>query len=295
MASAQQVLQFLITGITNGSIYALIALGFVVISSVTSVINFAQGEFAMLGALLAVWLIAVGLPQGLAVMVAVVGVGIFSAVLYQFGLRPARDASPLTLIIITIGAALAIRGVALVIWGTDPYQMAPFTAGSPLQVGGAVIRLQSLWVLGTTLVLQPLLHLFFTRTMLGRSLRACAVNRLAARLMGIRTDRMALLAFGLSGSVGALGGIIIAPIIFATYDMGLMLSLKGFVAAVMGGMVNYPAAVAGGFLLGILESLGAGFISSGYKDAVAFIALFIILLSKPRWLVRAEQETEEGP
>jgi branched-chain amino acid transport system permease protein len=295
MTSAQQVLQFLVTGITNGSIYALIALGFVVIYSVTSVINFAQGEFAMLGALLAVWLIAAGLPQGLAVVVTVVGVGLFSAVLYQVGLRPARDASPLTLIIITIGAALAIRGVALVIWGTDPYQMAPFTAGSPLQVGGAVIRLQSLWVLGTTLVLQPLLHLFFTRTMLGRSLRACAVNRLAARLMGIRTDRMALLAFGLSGGVGALGGVIIAPIIFATYDMGLMLTLKGFVAAVMGGMVNYPAAVAGGFLLGILESLGAGFISSGYKDAVAFIALFIILLSKPRWLVRAEQETEEGP
>jgi len=295
MTSAQQVLQFLVTGITNGSIYALIALGFVVIYSVTSVINFAQGEFAMLGALLAVWLIAVGLPQGLALVAAVVGVGLFSAVLYQVGLRPARDASPLTLIIITIGAALAIRGVALVIWGTDPYQMAPFTAGSPLQVGGAVIRLQSLWVLGTTLVLQPLLHLFFTRTMLGRSLRACAVNRLAARLMGIRTDRMALLAFGLSGAVGALGGVIIAPIIFATYDMGLMLSLKGFVAAVMGGMVNYPAAVAGGFLLGILESLGAGFISSGYKDAIAFIALFIILLSKPRWLVQAEEEIEEGP
>jgi branched-chain amino acid transport system permease protein len=295
MVTTQQALQFLVTGITNGSIYALIALGFVVIYSVTSVINFAQGEFAMLGALMAVSLITAGLPQGLALVVAVIGVGILSAVLYRVGLRPARDASPLTLIIITIGAALAIRGMALVVWGTDPYQMAPFTVGSPLQVGGAVIRLQSLWVLGTTLVLQPLLNLFFTRTMLGRSLRACAVNRLAARLMGIRTDRMALLAFGLSGAVGALGGVIIAPIIFATYDMGLMLSLKGFVAAVMGGMVNYPAAVAGGFLLGILESLGAGFISSGYKDAIAFIALFIILLSKPRWLVRAEQEIEEGP
>jgi branched-chain amino acid transport system permease protein len=294
MTSTQQVIQFLITGITNGSIYALLALGFVVIYSVTSVINFAQGEFAMLGALLAVSLIGAGLPQGLALAASVMGVGIFAAVLYRVGLRPARDASPLTLIIITIGAALAIRGAALVIWGTEPYGMAPFTAGSPVQVHGAFIRLQSLWVLGTTLVLQPLLHAFFTRTMLGRSLRACAVNRLAARLMGIRTDRMALLAFGLSGAVGALGGIIIAPIIFATYDMGLMLSLKGFVAAVMGGLVNYPAAVAGGFLLGILESLGAGFISSGYKDAIAFIALFIILLSKPRWLVRAEQEIEEG-
>jgi branched-chain amino acid transport system permease protein len=267
----------------------------VTIYNVTGIINFAQGEFAMLGALMAVSLIAAGLPQGLALVGAVIGVGIFSALLYRVGLRPARDASPLVLIIITIGAALAIRGAALVVWGTDPYQMAPFTVGSPLQVGGAVIRLQSLWVLGTTLVLQPLLHLFFTRTMLGLSLRACAVNRLAARLMGIRTDRMALLAFGLSGAVGALGGVIIAPIIFATYDMGLMLSLKGFVAAVMGGMVNYPAAVAGGFLLGILESLGAGFISSGYKDAIAFIALFIILLSKPRWLVQSEEEIEEGP
>src|SRR3989304_3998707 len=126
MISTQQVLQFLITGITNGSIYALIALGFVVIYSVTSVINFAQGEFAMLGALLAVWLIAVGLPQGLALVAAVVGVGLFSAVLYQVGLRPARDASPLTLIIITIGAALAIRGGALVVWGTEPQPLAPF-------------------------------------------------------------------------------------------------------------------------------------------------------------------------
>lgn len=294
MVSTQQVLQFLVTGITNGSIYALIALGFVVIHSVTSVINFAQGEFAMLGALLAVSLIAAGLPQGLALLAAVVGVGAFAATLYQVGLRPARDASPLTMIIITIGAALAIRGVALVIWGTEPYQMAPFTVGSPLQVGGAVIRLQSLWVLGVTLLLQPLLHVFFTHTILGRSLRACAVNRLAARLVGIRADRMALLAFALSGAVGALGGVIIAPIIFATYDMGLTLSLKGFVAAVMGGLVNYPAAVAGGFLLGILESLGAGLISSGYKDAIAFVALFVILLSKPRWIVRSEQGTEEG-
>jgi len=294
MGSGQQVLQYLVTGITNGSIYALIALGFVVIHSVTSVVNFAQGEFAMLGALLAISLIAAGLPQGVAVAGAVIAVGAFAAMLYRVGLRPARDASPLAMIIITIGAALAIRGVALVIWGTEPYAMQPFSAGNPLQVGGAVIRLQSLWVLGSTLMLQPLLHLFFTRTMLGRSLRACAVNRLAARLVGIQTERMALMAFGLSGAVGALGGIIIAPIIFATYDMGLMLSLKGFVAAVMGGLVNYPAAVAGGFLLGILESLGAGLISSGYKDAIAFVALFIILISKPRWIARSEEGTEEG-
>jgi branched-chain amino acid transport system permease protein len=294
MIFASQLLQFLLTGITNGSIYALIALGFVVIHSVTSVVNFAQGEFAMLGALLAISLIAAGLPQGVAVAAAVIAVGAFGALLYRVGLRPARDASPLTMIIITIGAALAIRGVALVIWGTEPYAMQPFSAGNPLQVGGAVVRLQSLWVLGSTLMLQPLLHLFFTRTMLGRSLRACAVNRLAARLVGIQTEKMALMAFGLSGAVGALGGIIITPIIFATYDMGLMLTLKGFVAAVMGGLVNYPAAVAGGFLLGILESLGAGLISSGYKDAIAFVALFVILISKPHWIVRSEQGIEEG-
>ena len=293
MSTAQQILQYLATGITNGSIYALIALGFVVIHSVTSIINFAQGEFAMLGALLAITLVAAGLPQGLAVLGAVLGVGLFAVILYRLALRPARDSSPLTMIIITIGAALSIRGVALAIWGTEPYAMPPFSAGAPLEMAGAVIRRQSLWVLGVTLSLQPLLHLFFTRTILGRCLRACAVNRLAARLMGIRADRMALLAFGLSGAVGALGGIIITPIIYATYDMGLMLSLKGFVAAVMGGLVSYPAAVMGGFLLGILESMGAGLVSSGYKDAIAFIALFVILLSKPRWIMRSEQGTEE--
>lgn len=294
MSATEQLLQYLVTGVTNGSIYALMALGFVVIYSVTSVINFAQGELAMLGALLAISLIAAGLPWAAASIAAVGCIGAFAAVLYRVGLRPARHASPLTLIIITIGAALALRGGALVLWGTEPYRMAPFTAGRPLQVLGAVIRLQSLWVLGALLLLQPVLHAFFFRTMLGRALRACAVNRLAARLMGIRADRMALLAFGLSGALGALGGILIAPIVFATYDMGLMLTLKGFVAAVMGGLVNYPAAVAGGLLLGILESLGAGLISSGYKDAIAFIALFAVLLSKPRWIVRAEGEIEES-
>ena len=293
MTPSQQILQYLVSGITNGSVYALIALGFVTIYSVTGIINFAQGEFVMLGALITVSLFQAGLPLLGASLLSILTVAVLASLLQWTAIRPAKGASILTLIIITIGAALTLRGIALVIWGTFPYALPPFTEGPPWRPFGIMVRLQSLWVLGTTLALQPLLHLFFHHTLVGKSLRACAINPFAARLMGIDTQRMGLFSFAFSGALAALGGILITPIILATYDMGLMLALKGFVAAAMGGLGNYPIAVAGGFLLGILESLGAGLISSGYKDAIAFFILFLILLSRPHWIFRKE-ETSEG-
>jgi len=279
----------LIAGITVGSIYALIALGFVVIHNVTGVINFAQGEFAMLGALVAITLsektmlfnrsVSVRLewPLPLAIAVAALLVAGVGMALYRFAIRPANTRSVIVQIIITIGAAIALRGAALIVWGTDPHRLPNFTNGAPIKIGQAVMTQQDLWMVGTALVLLVLLYLFFQRTLIGKALRACAINRTAARLMGINVNTMTFLAFALSAGIGALAGIVIAPKTFISYDSGAFLGLKGFVAAAVGGLENETSAVIGGLALGLLETLAAGLLSSGYKDAIAFIALFIIL------------------
>lgn len=272
--------QYLATGLSLGSIYALVALGFVTVFSVTGVINFAQGEFVMLGAMLTVQSLHSGAPLPVAVALGVIGAAIVGALVYEVGLRPARRAPEIALIIITIGAATAIRGAALLAWGTSPRPMAAFTPGPPLEIAGAMVTRQGLWIMGTALVVLVITHVFFTRTAPGRALRACAVNPVAARLVGISPRRMSLVAFALSGAVGAIAGIVLAPSTYAVYDMGLMLGLKGFVGAVLGGLANPPGAVVGGLALGLLEAFGTPF-SSAYKDAAAFIVLILVMLLRP--------------
>lgn len=295
MELQSQLLQYVMTGLTTGAIYALLAIGFVAIYNVTGVINFAQGENAMLGALLMVTLHSqFELAVPLAFILTVAIVGLIGATVYRLALRPAQNASPTTMIIITIGASIVIRGLALVMWGTDSYALTAFTAGQPIRVAGAVVQLQSLWVLGTTLVCVAGLYLFFQHTKLGRAVRACAVNRLAARLMGINHDRMAAFSFLLGAALGAVAGAVIAPITYATYDMGTMLGLKGFVAAMMGGLTSLPGAVAGGLLLGILEATGAGLISSGAKNAIALTVLLVILFFRSGGYLRDRWYSYEG-
>jgi branched-chain amino acid transport system permease protein len=305
MALESQLLQYLFTGVTVGSIYALIALGFVVIHNVTGIVNFAQGDFAMLGALVAVTLTTrtpifnrvfvadFDLPLPLGIVLSVLIVSLIGAVLYFLAIRPAKGASIVSLIIITIGAHFAFQGLALIAWAADPYGLPVFTRGGPLEIHGAILTRQNLWVIGVTAVILLALYLFFERTMLGKALRACAINRLAARLMGIDANRMALLSFVLSAAIGAMAGIVITPSTFMGYDSGTFLSLKGFVAAIMGGMNSATGAVVGGLLLGIFETVGAGFISSGYKDAIAFIVLFAILFVRMSVGVRKGQSQFE--
>ena len=289
MTLQDQLLQFLVSGITVGSIYALIALGFVTIHSVTGIINFAQGEFAVYGAFVAITVaqkvrllsgnvqIDLGWPLPLAALFGVAVATLLGLALYRLAIQPARKASTLSMIIITIGAAFVLRGTALLMWGTDPSRLPVFSAGPPFNIFGAVLTLQNVWVVAVTLILLAILYVFFNRTLIGTALRACAVNPGAARLMGINTQRMALLAFGISAATTAIAGIVIVPSTFMTYDRGLTLSLKGFVAAIIGGMSSPAGAVLGGLLLGVLEAFGAGLLSSGYRDAISFIALFIVL------------------
>lgn len=290
MSLESQLLQFLFAGLTLGSIYALIALGFVTIYNVTGIVNFAQGDFAMLGALITVTLyqrtglfnrvitVDLGLPLPLAAFLAVILTTLIGVILYLVAIRPARGAPVISLIIITIGASISLRGLGLIIWWTDPYPLPVFTPGPPIEIAGAILTRQNVWVIGTMLVIVVGLYLFFEHTLLGKALRACAVNRNAARLMGINADHMALFSFALGAAVSAIAGIVITPSTFMAYDSGTLLSLKGFIAAIMGGLTNAPLAVVGGLVLGLVEAFGAGLISSAYKDAFAFLAMFALLL-----------------
>ena len=279
-----EFLQFLFSGLTVGAVYALVALGFTLIYNACDVVNFAQGEFVMLGAMIAIALLDAGMPLLLAASAATLLTIVAGLLLERFAIEPAKGASVVTTIIITIGAGIFLRGVALLLWGKDFHSLPSFSGDTPIQLGGATVLPQSLWVLGITVLLVALVRAFFNRTLLGKALLACSFNRVAAQAVGINVRVMLRLAYGLSAGLGALAGILIAPITFSSYEAGVMLGLKGFSAAIIGGIGNPMGAVAGGLLLGVLESLDAGLISSGYKDAIAFLFVLMVLFFKPTGL-----------
>jgi len=286
MTFEQQILQYLITGVTVGSIYALIGMGFNIIYNSTEIINFAQGEFVMLGGLFTIsGMQLLHLPVPFAAIFAIIGVSLVGITLDRAAIRPLKDASPITLIIITIGASIFIRGVSSLTWGKEPYTIPAFSGEEPIPFFGAVIQPQSVWVMGVTLVVVMLLRQFFGRTLTGKAMMASAVQPRAAKLVGIDSSYMVLLSFALSGAVGAAAGIVIGPISMVQYDMGVMLGLKGFCAAIIGGIGHPWGVVFGGIILGIVESLGAGLISSGYKDAIAFVILLLMLFLRPQGIL----------
>lgn len=286
--------QCLINGLTRGSIYALIAIGFTIIYNATDIINFAQGEFAMLGALIAITLAGpLALPLWLAVPAAVAAVMGIAALFERSTLHLLPSPSVINLVIITIGASIFFKGAAMLVWGKDDLAIRAFSGTAALHLGSAALVPQSLWVWGTTLVAVVVLHEFYSRTITGKALRACAHNPLASSLMGINVRWMVLLTFALSGGLGALAGVVITPIIFANYLMGGLIGLKGFCAAILGGLGSIYGAVLGGLLIGVLESLFGTHVSSGYMDALAFVIMLIVLFLRPRGLL-GEAGTERA-
>ena len=279
---AGQLFQYLITGLTVGSIYAMVAVGFNIIYNVTEIINFAQGEFVMLGGLIMVFFhVTVGLPLILAFPATVILVTLVGILLDRLAINPIRKPTVLTLIIATIAASILLKGTAMFIWGKDPYDLSAFSGRSPISVFGAVIQPQYLWVIGFLIVIVIILSIFFNRTIIGKAMSACADNPDAASLVGINVKQMILLSFALSAAIGAVAGITVTPISLMEYDRGAMLAVKGFGAAVLGGLGSFPGAILGGLIIGAIESFGAGLISSGYKDAFALIVLLVVLFFKP--------------
>ncbi len=280
----EQLFQFLVTGVTIGAVYALVGLGFALIYNASDVVNFAQGEFVMLGAMIAIGIASAGWPLALAALIAILLTLLVGLLLERLAIEPAAGAPVVSTIIITIGAALFLRGAALLLWGKDFHALPPFSGDQPLRLGAATLLPQSLWVLGGAVLLVSLVHYFLNRTWIGKALLACSFNRAAAQLVGINVKVMLRLAYALSAGLGAIAGILIAPITFSSYEAGVMLGLKGFAAAIIGGIGHPMGAVAGGLLLGVLEALSAGLISSGYKDAIAFLLVLMVLFFEPTGL-----------
>jgi branched-chain amino acid transport system permease protein len=277
-----RTLQYIFTGVAIGSIYAMVALGFNIIYNCTGIINFAQGEFVMLGGMFMVTLTTVWkLPVAVAFPIAVALVVLVGVVFERIAIHPLKNPSVLVLIMITIAGSILVKGLAMFAWGKEARYLPHFSGETPIAIFGATILPQTLWVLGSLGAVVVALAWFFNRTLMGKAMRACAHNANAARLVGISVKQMVTLSFGISAGIGAVAGIVIAPIILMDYQRGAMLALKGFGAAILGGLGSGPGAVMAGILLGILESLGAGYISSHYKDAIALIVLLVVLFVRP--------------
>jgi branched-chain amino acid transport system permease protein len=302
-------IQLTIDGVRGGSIYALMALGFVMVYSVTGIINFAQGEFVMLGAMICLTvngldlLLPPAVKLALSVVVGVLATTLIGIVMERLAIYPARHSPSVTLIIITIGVTITLRASALLAWGADPYVLPAFTTqvleDHIFRFGGSsgdvILQAQSLWIWGTLIVVLIVLYVFLERTIMGKALRACAVNRRAAQLMGINPSRMSMLSFAIAAALGAIGGIVLGPVTRPIYDMGLMLGLRGFVAAIMGGLVSAPGAVIGGLVLGVVENVAAGVTNPTYKSVISFIILIAILLFRPQGIIgRGESRPEEA-
>jgi branched-chain amino acid transport system permease protein len=280
-----EFLQFLFSGLTRGSIYALVGIGFAIIYNASHVINFAQGEFVMIGGMAAVYITAnAGLSMIAAIPLALLIAAIVGIMLEKFAVEPARGASVVTLIIITIGASIFIRGVVEVAIGKRDYALPAFSGDAPIHIGGATLHPQSLWIMGTLIAVVIALKWFFDHTRLGKAMLATSHNRLAAQLVGIEIRHILLAAFALSAMLGALAGLLTAPITLTRFDIGIMLGLKGFCAAILGGLGSPYGAIAGGIALGLAEAMTGGYISSAYQDAVAFAIILAVLFVRPQGL-----------
>lgn len=292
MDNSRQLFQYILSGLSNGAIYALIGFGFAIIHNATGIINFAQGEFVMLGGMLTLFfLVFLNIPLIPSIVLAIFVSTIIGILFERLAIRPLKDAKPLSLVIITIGASILIRGMAMLVWGKDTHALPPFSGNEPLSIAGATIMPQHLWIFFIAVLIIAANKIFFNYSIVGKAMRACAYNSQAASLVGINVKTMVLLSFVISSAIGSMAGIIIAPLTMTSYDVGIMLGLKGFCAVIIGGMSSGLGTIMGGLLLGLLESLGAGYISASYKDAIAFIILLLILFIRPEGLFRAK-ETE---
>lgn len=280
-----ELLQFIIAGLKSGAIYALIALGFTIVYSATGAINFAQGEFYMLGGMIGVALTHAGLPLIMAVPVAIFMTAVIGAAFEFLAVRPLGSGDPLRIIMVTIGGAVLLRQAALHLFGPNERALAPFTEGRSVRLLGAAIERQTLWVWGLTLVAVVLLSLLYRKTPIGKAMRATSVSPDAARLVGINASSMVTASFALAAALGALGGLVVAPLTQTVFSVGAGMGVKGFAAAILGGLGNPVAAVGGGLMLGLMESLTAGYIDPLYKDAVALIVLLGVLFVRPQGLL----------
>jgi branched-chain amino acid transport system permease protein len=287
----EQLGNLLLSGLSTGSVYALVALGFNVVFKSTGAINFAQGEWVMMGGMVAAASVAAQVPLVLAVLIALL-VGIAVGLLSEWAIvRRLAKATPLSVTLLLIAVAICSKSLVMLLLGKNPASLPGFSGSAPIVWAGLRIHPQTFWIVGITVVVMLATHAFFERTVLGRAMRAAAAQPEAAALCGIEPRLAMALSFALAAGVGALAGVIVTPLTLTSFDHGTVLGFKGFSAAMLGGLGSLPGALVGGVLLGTLEALAGGLISSHFKDAVAFVALLLTLFWRPAGLLgRGEVE-----
>jgi branched-chain amino acid transport system permease protein len=277
-------LQQLFVGLALGSVYALVAFGYGLVFATSRIVNFAQGHLFMVGALIGITLLDLGLPYWAMVPVTVVAVAAVGVLLERSITLPLRAArSPYTWIVATLAAAVVIENLARMLFGTEAEAFPPIAAGS-FRVGGVVVDVHNLVVLLVAIVVMVAIEVFQTRTSTGRAIRATADDPTAARLVGVPVPRLVTLSFALAGVIAGLGGILVAPLTFATVPIGLLLGLKGFIAAVIGGLGSFRGALAGGLILGLTETVARQQLPAGVGGAILFGLLVLTLAVRPQGL-----------
>ncbi len=298
----EQVIQYIFSGITIGSIYAIVAIGFNIIYNATGIINFAQGEFIMLGGMIAfsinkflsTFIIYKSISLFITILVSIVITIIIGALLEILFIRRLKKPSILQMVVITIGLSMLIREIALNVWN-EQIRALPFFTGneiSSINIFGAHISPQVLWVAGVTTLIVIILSIFFKYTIIGKAMRACSANKTSAILCGINIKNMVTLSFMISAGIGALAGCVVSPLTQTSYDMGSPLAIKGFTVAIFGGLGNSTAAVYAGLLLGILESFSISILPNAYTDVIAIIILLFVLFFRPSGLFISKEKGE---
>ena len=288
--SVAALIHVVVSGLATGSIYALMALALVIIYNATRTLNFAQGEMLMVSTFVA-WAAqrALGLPPAASLVVAVVTGGAMAWAIERVVIRRAVAATHWDVLIITLGLSLILRSVAGLVWTHDEFPFPSFFGSRPIALGPVRLAPVSLGIIGGSLSLMAVLYALFSWTRLGRAMRAVAQNQRAARLMGISVERVYATSWVLAGAVGAVAGVLVAPVVFLSSKMGLVV-INGFTAAVIGGFGSMPGAVAGGMLLGVIENVAPLYLPSGIRYSVPFLVLIAILVVRPAGLLgRVEQ------
>lgn len=282
--------QTLVNGLSVGCIYGLIGIGFCVIYNASGIVNFAQGAFVMLGGMITYVLMTIWhLPIFVAGAIATVAVALLGVLIERVVVRPLwdRNATMFVMILATLAAQIVIERTTLILVGDQPKSIPVFTDLPPIRIGGVSIGYQTLWIIGTSLVLIALLALFFKKTLIGRAMRACSINREAAALQGISVSRMLALSFALSAALGAIAGILLTPTQFTAFNVGTPFAISGFIAAIVGGFGRPFGAFLGGIALGLAQALAVFGLGSGLKNVAALSVLLIFLFLRPSGILGA--------
>jgi len=277
----------LLSGLTTGALYALVALGLVVVNKATGIVNFAQGELFMFSGLIA-WTLHVqfGLNFPLSFVIAVVGGFLLGCIIDRVAFRPVERSDVVAVVLATVGISFVLKGLARLIWGGkgDYLAFPPLTSAAPISIGEIMIVPQQLIVLAGAGVIMLVFWAFFRLTRVGKMMQATADNAKAARLVGVKIDNVYMYAFGAGAAIAAAACVLMAPITLLYPDMGFAFFIKGFCAAVIGGLTSLPGAVVGGLLVGVVEAMAGGYIGSSMMEVTAFVMIMIVLVICPTGL-----------